>query len=79
VKIEDLASPEAETHMADLLEFLMHRLDLEDPSGELRTIAAMHLDQHSASAIAKILRRRKTVILQKIRLVRILWAESGAL
>ena len=57
----------------------MRRLDLEDPSGELRTIATLQLDQHSASDIAKILRRRKTVILQKVRLIRIVWEESGLL
>jgi DNA-directed RNA polymerase specialized sigma24 family protein len=77
--MEDFSSPETETQLADLLEFLMRRLDDEDPSGELRTVAALHLDQHSASDIARILRRRKTVILQKIRLIRIIWVESGSL
>jgi DNA-directed RNA polymerase specialized sigma24 family protein len=77
--IRDLSSPQAEIQMADLLEFLMKLLDQEDPTGNLRSVACLHLEEHSANEIARILRRRKTVVLQQIRMVRILWGESGAL
>ncbi|MFM8216970.1 MAG: ECF-type sigma factor [Pirellula sp.] len=71
----DLKTPQAEAEMADLLEYLLSKLDLEDSSGELRQIAILHLEDHSASAIAKTLRRRKTTILISLRLIRSLWKD----
>jgi DNA-directed RNA polymerase specialized sigma24 family protein len=73
--LEDLQSPDSEVVMADLIEFLLNRLDVEDPTGDLRRIAVLRLDNLSAEAIAKTLRNRKTVVLQKIRLIQIIWQQ----
>jgi hypothetical protein len=73
--LEDLQRTESAVIMADLLEFLLNRLDSEDSTGELRRIAVLRLDNLSAEAIAKTLRRRKTIVLQQIKLIRILWQE----
>lgn len=74
--LEDLRTPDSEIIMADLLENLLDRLDIEDPSGELRNIATLRLDELSAESIARSLRKRKTIVLQKIRLIRLLWQQS---
>ena len=75
--LEDLQSPFAEAQMADLLEYLLSRLDLEDPSHLLRKIALLYLDDHSASSIAKLLQKRKTNILISLRLIRNIWQEHN--
>jgi hypothetical protein len=72
----EISGPDAQAEMADLIETLFRRLDQEDPTGELRQIALLKLEEHSASAIAKRLKRRKNHVLQRIRLIRILWEES---
>ena len=77
--IENLQCPQAAVEMADLLEHLLQKLDTEDPTGELRQIAILHLEDHSASSIAKILRRRKITILISLRLIRSLWEEYQTL
>ena len=72
----EISGPDAQAEMADLIETLFLRLDQEDPTGELRKIALLQLEEHSASAIARRLKRRKNHVLQRIRLIRILWEES---
>jgi len=74
--LKQLNSQEAQTELADLIEHLLRKLDSEDLSGELRQIALLFLDEHSASWIAKTLHRRKTNILQKIRWIRAIWEET---
>ncbi|MFM2218809.1 MAG: hypothetical protein RL240_3127 [Planctomycetota bacterium] len=74
--IMEISGPDAQAEMADLIETLFRRLDQEDPTGELRQIALLKLEEHSASAIARRLKRRKNHVLQRIRLIRILWEES---
>lgn len=71
----ELSGPAAEAELADLVETLLRHLDQEDPTGELRQIALLQLEQHSATAIAQRLQKRKTYVLQRIRWVRILWEE----
>ncbi len=71
--LTDLNSPQVETELADLVETLVRILDDEDPTGELRQIALLQLDGFSANEIARTIKRRKTIVLQKIRLIRILW------
>ena len=73
--LADLQTPFAEAQMADLLEYLLSRLDSEDPSHLLRQIALLYLDDHSASSIAKILRKRKTSVLISLRFIRSIWQE----
>ena len=73
--IEDLRSPEAPAIMADMVRFWLDRLDREDPSGELKQIAVWSMEDISGSEIARILKKRKSAILQKIRLIRLLWEE----
>lgn len=75
LSLADLQTPFAEAQTADLLEFLLSRLDLEDPSHLLRKIALLYLDDHSASSIAKLLHKRKTNILISLRLIRSIWQE----
>ena len=70
-----LQTPFAEAQAADLLEYLLSRLDLEDPSHLLRQIALLYLDDHSASSIAKRLHKRKTSVLISLRLIRSIWQE----
>ncbi|MFM8251460.1 MAG: ECF-type sigma factor [Planctomycetota bacterium] len=77
--IADLRSPAAEAEMADLIAHLLDRLDQEDPSQRLRKIAILYLDGFSANEIAKSVQRRKTNVLQDLRLIRILWQESEEL
>lgn len=74
--MSQLNSQEAQTELADLIEYLLGKLDLQDPSGELRQIALLYLDEHSASSIAKTLQRRKTNILHKIQWIRAIWEEA---
>jgi hypothetical protein len=74
--IMEISGPDAQAEMADLIETLFRRLDQEDPTGELRQIALLKLEEHSASAIARRLKRRKNHVLQRVRLIRILWEES---
>lgn len=74
--ISQLNSQEAQAELADLIEYLLGKLDLQDPSGELRQIAMLYLDEHSASSIAKTLQRRKTNILHKIQWIRAIWEEA---
>jgi DNA-directed RNA polymerase specialized sigma24 family protein len=71
----ELKNPEALADLSDYMEYLFGRLDQEDPSGQLRQIACMHLDGHSSALIAKTLRQRKYKVLQKIQWIRILWEE----
>lgn len=71
----DLQQPETATVMSDLLAFWMERLDAEDPTGELREIALMRMDHRTADEIARALQRRKTVVLQKIQLIRLIWEQ----
>jgi len=73
--LEDLQTPFAAAQTADLLEYLLSRLDLEDPSYLLRRIALLYLDEHSASSIAKLLHKRKTSVLVSLRLIRSIWEE----
>jgi hypothetical protein len=73
--LADLQTPFAEAQAADLIEYLLSRLDLEDPSHLLRQIALLYLDDHSASSIAKLLHKRKTNILISLRLIRSIWQE----
>ena len=73
--LADLQTPFAEAQTADLIEYLLSRLDLEDPSHLLRQIALLYLDDHSASSIAKRLRKRKTSVLISLRLIRSIWQE----
>lgn len=73
--LEDLQTPFAEAQAADLLEYLLSRLDLEDPSHLLRQIALLYLDGHAASSIAKQLHKRKTSILISLRFIRSIWQE----
>lgn len=73
--LAELMNPEALVDLSDFVEYLFRRLDQEDPSGELRRIASMHLDGHSSAWIAKTLRQRKYKVLQKIHWIRILWEE----
>ena len=58
---------------ADLLQFLMRQLELEDGTGELRQIALWKLEGLSNEQIAKQLRRRVSLVGQKIHLIRLLW------
>ncbi len=73
--LEDLRTPFAAAQTAELLEYLLSRLDLKDPSRLLRQIAVLYLDEHSASSIARLLRKRKTSILVSLRLIRSIWEE----
>lgn len=73
--LADLQTPFAEAQTADLLEYLLSRLDLEDPSHVLRQIALLCLDNHSASSIARLLHKRKTSVLISLRLIRSIWQE----
>lgn len=45
--------------MSDLLAYWMERLDAEDPSGELRTIALMRMEHRTADEIARALQRAR--------------------
>lgn len=69
----DLRSPEAPIILQDLIRHWLQRLDQEDPTGELRQIAVWTLEDVSGSEIARILKKRKSVILQRLRLIRLLW------
>lgn len=73
--IEDLRSPEAPTIMADMVQSWLDRLDREDPSGQLKQIAIWSMEDISGSEIARIMKKRKSAILQQIRLIRLLWEE----
>jgi DNA-directed RNA polymerase specialized sigma24 family protein len=73
--LKDLQSPEAPTIMADLVNSWLARLDQEDPTGQLKQIAIWTMDDISGSEIARILKKRKSLILQQIRLIRLLWEE----
>ena len=75
----ELSGPVAQAELADLLAMLLRVLDQEDPTGELRQIALLQLEEYSASAIARKLKRRKSYILQRVRMIRILWQESALL
>jgi predicted transcriptional regulator len=61
--------------MSDLLNYWLQRLDAEDATGELRLIALLRMEEHTADEIARRLRRRKTVVLQKIQLIRLIWEQ----
>lgn len=74
--VSRLESPSAKAELADLIEHLMTNLDRIDGSGELRNIALLQLEERSANEIAKILRRRKIHVLQRIRLIKLLCEES---
>ena len=71
----DLRSPEAPTIMAEMVQGWLDRLDREDPSGQLKQIAVWSMDNLSGGEIARILKKRKSFVLQKIRLVRLLWQD----
>jgi len=71
----DISGPEVQAEMADLIETLFRRLDQEDPTGELRKIALLQLDGHSATSLARKLKRRKNHVLQRVRWIRILFEE----
>ena len=71
----DLRAPEAPTIMKDMVKYWLDRLDEEDPTGELRQIAVWSMEEISGSEIARILKRRKSYVLQRIRLIRLLWEE----
>jgi len=76
--LEDLESPEAPTIMADMVRYWLDRLDREDPSGELKQIAVWSMEDISGTEIARILKKRKSAVLQQIRLIRLLWEECEA-
>lgn len=71
----DLRAPEAPTIMADMVQSWLDRLNLEDPSGQLRQIAIWCMEEISGSEIARILKKRKSFVLQQIRLIRLLWED----
>jgi hypothetical protein len=73
--LHDLRLPETPTVMSDLLNYWLQRLDAEDATGELRLIALLRMEEHTADEIARRLRRRKTVVLQKIQLIRLIWEQ----
>ena len=73
--LQDLRSPEAPTIMADMVQSWLDRLDREDPSGQLKQIAIWSMEDISGSEIARIMKKRKSAILQQIRLIRLLWEE----
>jgi len=73
--LQQLNNHEVQAELADLIAHLLGKLDKEDPTGELRQIALLYLDDRSASWIAKTLHRRKTNVLHKILWIRALWAE----
>lgn len=79
LSLADLRTPQAEAQMADLLEHLLKLLDREDPSGELRRIGVLYLEDQDPREIAKQLQRRTTTILQKLRLITILWEQCEEL
>jgi|694.fasta_scaffold00947_36 hypothetical protein len=79
LSLADLRTPQAEAQMADLLEHLLNLLDREDPSGELRRIGVLYLEDQPPREIAKQLQRRTTTILQKLRLITILWEQCEEL
>ena len=79
LSVADLRTPEAEAQMSDLLEHLLKLLDKEDPSGELRQIGVMYLEDQPPREIARLLQRRTTTILQKLRLITILWEQCDEL
>ena len=61
--------------MADMVQSWLDRLNLEDPSGQLRQIAIWCMEEISGSEIARILKKRKSFVLQQIRLIRLLWED----
>jgi hypothetical protein len=61
--------------MADMVQSWLDRLDLEDPSGQLRQIAIWCMEEISGSEISRILKKRKSFVLQQIRLIRLLWED----
>lgn len=67
--IEDLGSPTAQREFMDVVNTWLRNLDHEDPSGELRKIAELKLEGLSSNQISEQLRRRKTIILQKVRFI----------
>ena len=73
--LQDLRSPEAPTIMADMVQSWLDRLDREDPSGQLKQIAIWSMEDISGTEIARIMKKRKSAILQQIRLIRLLWEE----
>jgi hypothetical protein len=79
LSVADLRTPEAEAQMSDLLEHLLQLLDEEDPSGELRRIGVLYLEDQPPREIARLLQRRTTTILQKLRLITILWEQCEEL
>ncbi|MFM2218807.1 MAG: hypothetical protein RL240_3125 [Planctomycetota bacterium] len=74
---DELSGPVAKAQFADLVSHLLQKLDQEDPTGELRQIALLKLDEYSAEEIGKIVKRRKSHVLQSIRLIRMLWEVSA--
>jgi len=58
---------------SDELLFLLQLLDHEDSTGELRQIALWKLEGLSNDQIAKQLKRRNSLVGQKLRLIRLLW------
>jgi hypothetical protein len=58
---------------SDQLMFLMQLLDREDGTGELRQIALWKLEGQSNEQIARQLKRRTSLVGQKLRLIRLLW------
>lgn len=76
--LKDLQSPEAPAIMADMVRCWMDRLDHEDPTGELKQVAIWSMENISGSEIARILKKRKSFVLQQIRLIRLLWEECEA-
>jgi DNA-directed RNA polymerase specialized sigma24 family protein len=73
--LEDLQAPEGPTIMADMVQSWLDRLDREDPTGQLKQIAIWSMEDISGSEIARIIKKRKSLVLQQIRLIRILWEE----
>ena len=58
---------------SDQLVFLLQLLEQEDSTGELRQIALWKLEGLSNEQIAKQLKRRNSLVGQKLRLIRLLW------
>lgn len=58
---------------SDQLLFLLQLLDREDATGELRQIALWKLEGMSNEQIARQLKRRTSLVGQKLRLIRLLW------
>lgn len=68
-------SPEWVAMVADQCEFLLSRLDLSDPSGNLRRIALMRLDGASKNQIAIALGFTRRTVVARIDWIQSIWQQ----